>query len=67
MQYYDRTSSYILEKNDDSSQLLTLIISALEPLRRKCCIDFDAELNGLQSGPIRFLEVVEAKTILPKY
>ncbi len=67
MQYYDRTSSYIHEKNDDSSQLLALIISALEPFRRKCCIGFDAELNGLQSDPIGFLEVVEDKKIVPKY
>ena len=61
MQYYDRTSSYIHEKNDDSSQLLALIILALEPFRRKCCIGFDAELNGLQSDPIGFLEVAEGK------
>ncbi len=64
MQYYDRTSSYIHEKNDDSSQLLDLIISVLEPFQRKCCIGFDAELNGLQSDAIGFLEIVEDKKIL---
>ena len=64
---YQYGSTPFLMKNGITEQYCSRIISTIDRFYRKWYIDFDAELNGLQSGCIGFLKVVELENDLVKY